>query len=147
LAKISASADYADPRRRAYLHRLRQALCDAKIEGVFDAAVRVVNRATCVVRPSHYFGIAPLAGGGACDIGSLVGRVDRLIGMLSGLVALAPLAGGCGGLAIDASLGAGAFCANAAPVVPAQNPASAAITTSLTRMAEPPRVKHRYRGS
>jgi hypothetical protein len=57
-----------------------------------------------------------------------------MIGMLSGLLALAPLAGGCGGLTIDASLGAGVFCANAAPVVPAQNPASAAIDAARVNL-------------
>lgn len=44
----------------------------------------------------RYFGFALLAGGRRA-MGSCVGFSGRLIGMLSGLFALAPLAGGCGG--------------------------------------------------
>jgi hypothetical protein len=81
---------------------------------------------------SYYFGVGPLAGG-ARDMGSSTGRSGRLIGMLSGLWALVPLAGDGGGLTIDAPPGGGACCVDSAPAVPANKPARAAIDAARVK--------------
>ncbi|KAA0083072.1 hypothetical protein C0Z19_05460 [Trinickia soli] len=70
--------------------------------------------------------------GGCREIGSCGDGRGRLIGMLSGLCALTPLAGDCGGCTMEAPTSFVARCAQASAAGPAQAQKSAATMAART---------------